>query len=406
MSDAKDPADRTRNAIERFLEGTLTDADEARDLLAALEADADLRREAMEALETDGMLRALPRLDDEGAFERQYWARVDVEAGADGFAAAIDRRIDRSMSTAGHRTAGGGRPWWSVRLSWLLGAASLAAAGVLLVLASRSLDRAAVEKPVATRGPGDSLPIAARPFAGKTTAGRPVVGVGGGSPPAADEARLSTGPIAQAQTHAHDDSTAAPPMAQPATEPGAAPVAAGPAPPTKPAGSVLYRFDFEDGVAPAIFRLGAPVPCEGRPGSCMLGAVSPWGPNATVAIHRGPELLRYSSSLLLSFDYFLGPDVESLDVTGWAPEQQKNHKIRLGAPVRGRWARAEIRLRDLRPDGDAKQRLAAGERMLNLVIEGGPIGGSPFYVDNFELVDVGEAALPAASATSAAVDSR
>lgn len=183
--------------------------------------------------------------------------------------------------------------------------------------------------------------------------------------------------------------------------------------PAEPAG---FEFDFEDGVLPSLFTRGhlTPAPAGSSSRFCLIGTVAiDWPITYLVRIGQSPStLFHYSSGGVLSFDYWVGDDVDIDGRTGRrlaalvsrvvADEsryagvmpitvsvkdlrQAQNHHAYIAEYVREAWGHAELPLTALR-DGQYRQALEPGDPIGQIVIGAGIPGGKPFYVDNVRLV--------------------
>jgi hypothetical protein len=171
------------------------------------------------------------------------------------------------------------------------------------------------------------------------------------------------------------------------------------APPSTAAASLL-RYDFERGELPPDFVQGIVVSeaCSAGGGRhCVLGTMSPYGAENAVVVERlKPPLFAYASDQVLRFDYRMGADSGALYVQVWAPSRKQNFAIKLADALRETWARAEVRLSDLRGlrRGDA---LGEGDLVSNIYIKAGRVGGGPLYVDDIELSRAPQGQLPSLS---------
>jgi hypothetical protein len=182
------------------------------------------------------------------------------------------------------------------------------------------------------------------------------------------------------------------------------------APATAPSANiVLYDFDFEDGVLlrgkTRSFTQGHVV--EGPRGSrsryALIGTLRPsWPREHTVTLEGyDPPLITYVDSLVLSFDYWLGPGSPRLYVQLYSTTKRQNYAVRFSDPATGRWARAVVRLRDLKGLLDARRPLEDGDTFHNITILGGRPGGPPLYIDNLRLEDVAPDVFPATNSARA-----
>jgi hypothetical protein len=152
--------------------------------------------------------------------------------------------------------------------------------------------------------------------------------------------------------------------------------------------AVVLSFDFEDGELPALLRQGAIVSGPCPPGSryCAIGMLDPWDiGNQVVALSGGAAVAYFSSGLLLSFDFWAGPETERVRVQAWNPDRWQNHSAFIDNRTPGTWTHAEVRMPDVR--GERGRAWQEGDRIENVRLHGGRAGRGPFYVDNLRLVD-------------------
>jgi hypothetical protein len=164
-----------------------------------------------------------------------------------------------------------------------------------------------------------------------------------------------------------------------------------------PRGTALMRFDFEDGRVPRGFVEGAVAPGPPREGSktSLAGTLYDLGgrTNTVRMLASSGALFRFAPDLVLSFRYWLGADARDLGaqvkhraVYQGEPGEQ-NFAIHIRDIVREEWARATIRLVDMKPQMTDRQRqMKTGEEIIALTIWGGERGKGPLYVDDVEIL--------------------
>jgi hypothetical protein len=157
------------------------------------------------------------------------------------------------------------------------------------------------------------------------------------------------------------------------------------APAPDPAPEVVLRYDFEselpDGFDVLIEGHRVTEPC-GESRGCALGTISPYGGRSyMVAVERMPQLFRTAPGQVISFDFWVGADAQSLTVMTWSPERRQNYSITFDSFVPERWTHAEVQVADL-VGKRGKDHLTDGARISNILVIAGRTGGKPLYVDN------------------------
>ncbi len=168
--------------------------------------------------------------------------------------------------------------------------------------------------------------------------------------------------------------------------------------------TTVADFNVVGDTLPSTFSQGQLV-TEGCPGgrpSCVLGTlrIGDRAAISTVSIESfKPPLFRAAAAMAITFDYWMGTDANSLMLQTWDDDRGQNYRLELSDVIRGRWARAEFRLPDLRAVVDDARLVEDGDRFLNILVFGGRIGGQPFYIDNLRVLDYPPGTEPAQSAT-------
>jgi len=156
-------------------------------------------------------------------------------------------------------------------------------------------------------------------------------------------------------------------------------------------------FDFEEGDEPALVN-GRVVSDGCPPGSrgCALGGMNFGGPESnTVTLERWkPFLATWGRTRTLSFDYWIGGERAELWVQLWNEDKYQNYHFELRHPAQRQWTHAEIRLRDFVGNVRPAQVPDDGDRIMDMVVAGGRLGGDPLYLDNIRFVEYPADALP------------
>jgi RNA polymerase sigma-70 factor, ECF subfamily len=154
---------------------------------------------------------------------------------------------------------------------------------------------------------------------------------------------------------------------------------------------VLFEEDFETGPPLPVLADGEVVPGPPRPGSrfCAIGTLSlrskQKGKIWAVSVATGPLLFSYSRDIVVAFDYWVDASNPSVWLQLHSPSKRQNYVLQIKAPAVERWEHAEIPLLGLIPIGRSKIPLEEGDRVDNLRIKGGRLGGAPLYVDNIRI---------------------
>ncbi len=155
-------------------------------------------------------------------------------------------------------------------------------------------------------------------------------------------------------------------------------------------GSIVRRFDFEDGQLPAGFSSGEVVePETPREGSryAILGNLGRHAPTMRSIVYQPAEwLVAYDDDLLLRFQYFLGPGGHQVRLQIYNRDQRQNYQFAVPAPVVNQWTRVEVPLRAFYPVRDRSKRFEPGGQLTILYFMGGILSGITFLVDDIELV--------------------
>jgi hypothetical protein len=164
----------------------------------------------------------------------------------------------------------------------------------------------------------------------------------------------------------------------------------------------VLSFDFEAGSQDNSLDHGLVASCPARDRNkfCAVGELNPLHveTGAIVALDGGNKgLFKYSDSLTLSFDYWIGPDAKQLVVQMFSNSVQQNFGYAISEPVTGAWAHAELRMTDSRTNGEARG-IRAGDNFRNILfcmVTDGP--SVPIFIDNLRITDYAGASLPTAS---------
>ncbi len=218
--------------------------------------------------------------------------------------------------------------------------------------------------------------------------------------------------------HRSPSARTAPPRFVPAVEEGAGPPSGAPhleapqapgaiAPPTPTPGpppSVLVSWDFEDGQLPRGFVNGQIVGdvCPAASKFCLLGGLNWVSPkkNTVVFTRQGPRLFAHSDNGVITFDYRIGLEVETVTVQVFNEDVKQNFHLNLQDPVRGAWAHATLRLADFVGNVRPNDRMSPGDRIGNLNFYAGRLGGEPFYVDQINVLEYPPGHVPATTSRS------
>jgi hypothetical protein len=195
----------------------------------------------------------------------------------------------------------------------------------------------------------------------------------------------------------------------------------------------IFNFDFEDGELPGSFSQGHVESCPGLEGSryCLIGTLIPlfWHRNA-VGIQAAPgtrPLFGYSANTVVSFDFWVADDCQptrGVEVAMFNSDKgvYYHHYIGTKTISFNAWSHAELRLVDfvptkqpaaIRPSAPgvlssrlvdsvptkqpAPRSMEEGDSLSSLFIEGGRVGGKPFFVDNIKVTSQSPGDFPAAS---------
>jgi hypothetical protein len=185
-----------------------------------------------------------------------------------------------------------------------------------------------------------------------------------------------------------------------ATTQGPSAPAGTPAPPTV----LALSLDFEAQDPKVMITQGHMTASPGeRRGQSVVGTVDLWWPSQyTVRIERhDAPLISYLDTIVVSFDYWLEPGARKLSVITWNRDKQQNYGITFQDVVNGTWARAVIRLEDLRGYLDLRVPQEQGDRISQLLIIGGRTSGERMFIDNLRVEDVPAELLPPESSVHA-----
>ncbi len=164
------------------------------------------------------------------------------------------------------------------------------------------------------------------------------------------------------------------------------PILTAPSAPREPANKLVFAFNFEDGDRPAQAVTGEITPCPPRAGNeyCLTGVVE--GKWLQLGFSHNTTLFRYSKTLMVSFDYWIGKQARfaiqiSADVAG-------TQYIWVHHPTPGVWTHFEAPLKDaapINPDGtlqDGGKVMEDGDKISGLVFNTHYAKAEEFHIDN------------------------
>ncbi len=204
--------------------------------------------------------------------------------------------------------------------------------------------------------------------------------------------RRGPSPERQAQPLTSDHLTKTPATGPVVTAPPPAFSAASPdhKPSPRALEQTVFFLDFEDGEAPPFLISGAVVPGPPREGSrfCVLAGVNEWAlrTNTIMLKAAANAVFTYDRRRILRFAYWIGPGASQITVQTRNGDRHLNYNFTFQPRVRGAWAQAVIPFSSLDPFDKATP-MQDGDTLTDLFIVGGPIGATPLFVDDIQLVD-------------------
>jgi hypothetical protein len=85
---------------------------------------------------------------------------------------------------------------------------------------------------------------------------------------------------------------------------------------------------------------------------------------------------------VLAFDYWVEGKAHKVSLSVWNRSRELTHEIAVPNLVRGKWARATLKLSDFVSTGGAPE---AGDWIISVYVQGVSDGPLRFYVDNLQL---------------------
>ncbi len=159
--------------------------------------------------------------------------------------------------------------------------------------------------------------------------------------------------------------------------------------PQTPASITLLQLDFEDGLRPATLVDGRVVQGPERPGSryCVTGTRLQLG-GSLIGVRLANLPLRYSETLVVTFDYWIGAGSRGLGVRLVNRDQKQLYQLLLRKVVRESWAHAEMRVSDFGPVAASDLRMESGDRLDRvLIIVDGAASDQSLFIDNLKVVE-------------------
>lgn len=163
-------------------------------------------------------------------------------------------------------------------------------------------------------------------------------------------------------------------------------------------GYVIFDIDFENGESLPGTKINSAVvfedcPPRGSSRNCLLGGMSPDALKHNVVMIEAVDgaaspLGSFDRRRVLQFDYFLGPHAPRRVVVQMKDrDQRQNHNVVLTDAIAGRWARAMVRIQDLRPILYRDRPIDDGDVVHDFSIIGGAFGRDTLFVDNIRFFE-------------------
>jgi hypothetical protein len=159
--------------------------------------------------------------------------------------------------------------------------------------------------------------------------------------------------------------------------------------------SVIYSWNFEDGLTPAQMLHGQIDDGPPRPGNkhVALGTLSfsPWaGKKYTVGMFDPEQksLFAFGSTQALMFDYWVGKDTSKIVLQFRNRTQPQSYNHILNSPAIETWVHVALPLLEFNPVVDPALRNTEGDAIDSLLFMGGQLGGAPIYIDNIVVFSV------------------